>query len=162
MQPDSRAQAPAGGEPVKVTFLTVGRDGRPILDLKPEEVQLRVDGRQRTLTSLERIDATTAASGDAAKPSGPPLPAPFGTNVAGAGGDGRTTFLVIDDGSFRPGNDRLMKQAIDQYLNTHPADRSRRAPHGAALHGPHRSDDTRRSPAGARESRRRRRADPHG
>jgi VWFA-related protein len=121
MQPGSRAQAPAGAEPVKVTFLTVGRDGRPILDLKPDEVQLRVDGRQRTLTSLDRIDATTAPSGDAVKPSGPPLPAPFGTNVAGAGTDGRTTFLVIDDGSFRPGNDRLMKQAIDQYLNAIPA-----------------------------------------
>ncbi len=104
---------------MKVTFLTVGRDGRPILDLKPEEVQLRVDGRQRTITSLDRIDAETAASGDAAKSSGPPLPAPFGTN-AGADGGGRTTFLVIDDGSFRPGNERLMKQAIDQYLNAIP------------------------------------------
>jgi hypothetical protein len=120
MQPGSRAQAPAGAEPVKVTFLTVGRDGRPILDLKPDEVQLRVDGRQRTLTSLDRVDATSTPSGDATKPSGPPLPPPFGTNIAGAGTDGRTTFLVIDDGSFRPGNDRLMKQAIDQYLNVIP------------------------------------------
>jgi VWFA-related protein len=119
-QPDFRAQAPVGGEPVKVTFLTVGRDGRPILDLKPEEVQLRVDGRQRTLTSLDRVDAATAPSGDAGKPSGPAPPAPFGTNVAGAASDDRTTFLVIDDGSFRPGNERLMKQAIEQYLSAIP------------------------------------------
>ena len=119
VQSITRGQAPVRAEPVKVTFLTVGRDGRPILDLKPEEVQLRVDGRQRTITSLDRVDAASAASGDAAKPSGPPLPAPFGTNV-GADGGGRTTFLVIDDGSFRPGNERLMKQAIDQYLNAIP------------------------------------------
>lgn len=120
-----QAQSPAGGDPVSVSFVTLGRDGRPIVDLKAEEVQLRVDGRQRTLKSFERIDASTPSSGEGAKPSGPPLPAPFGTNVAGANsGGGRTTFLVIDDGSFRPGNDRLMKQSIDSFLNTiPPADR---------------------------------------
>ena len=110
---------------MSVSFVTIGRDGRPILDLKPEEVQLRVDGRQRTVKSLDRIDAGGAAPGDTAKPSGPPLPPPFGTNVAGANGVvGRTTFFVIDDGSFRPGNDRLMKQSIDSFLNTFsPTDR---------------------------------------
>jgi VWFA-related protein len=120
-----QAQSPSGGDPVSVSFVTLGRDGRPIVDLKAEEVQLRVDGRQRTLKSFERIDASTPSSGEGAKPSGPPLPAPFGTNVAGANsGGGRTTSLVIDDGSFRPGNDRLMKQSIDSFLNTiPPADR---------------------------------------
>ena len=113
-----RAQSPATADPVSVSFLAVGRDGRPILDLKPEEVQLRVDGRQRTVKSLDRIDATS--SGDAVKPTGPPLPAPFGSNVGGAGGTGRTTFLIIDDGSFRPGNERLMKQAIESFLGTVP------------------------------------------
>ncbi len=125
LQSGPQAQSPAGGDPVSVSFVTLGRDGRPIVDLKAEEVQLRVDGRQRTLKSFERIDAASPSSGDGAKPSGPPLPAPFGTNVAGAtSGGGRTTFLVIDDGSFRPGNDRLMKQSIDSFLNTiPPADR---------------------------------------
>ncbi len=121
MRSDPLAQSPAGGDPVSVSFVTLGRDGKPILDLKPEEVQLRVDGRQRTLKSLDRIDAAAEASGDAATPAGPPLPAPFGTNLAGAtSGGGRTTFLVIDDGSFRPGNERLMKQSIDAFLNTIP------------------------------------------
>lgn len=120
LQSGPLAQSPAGGDPVSVSFVTIGRDGRPILDLKPEEVQLRVDGRQRTLKSLDRIDAASAA-GDAARPSGPPLPAPFGTNVAGSNdGGGRTTFFVIDDGSFRPGTERLMKQSIDSFLNTIP------------------------------------------
>ena len=113
-----RAQSPATADRVSVSFLAVGRDGRPILDLKPEEVQLRVDGRQRTVKSLDRIDATS--SGDAVKPTGPPLPAPFGSNVGGAGVTGRTTFLIIDDGSFRPGNERLMKQAIESFLGTVP------------------------------------------
>jgi len=120
LRSDVVAQSPAG-EPVSVSFLTVGRDGRPVLDLKPEEVQLRVDGRQRTIKSLDRVDAAGGAAGDAAKPSGPPLPAPFGTN-AGAPGSvgGRTTFLVVNDISFRPGNDRLMKQSIEAFLDGLP------------------------------------------
>ena len=36
---------------MSVGFVTIGRDGQPILDLKPEEVQLRVDCGQRTLKS---------------------------------------------------------------------------------------------------------------
>ena len=115
-----RAQAPPGAGPVSVSFLAVGRDGRPILDLKPEDVQLRVDGRQRTIKSLDRVDAAGTGSGDAARPAGPALPAPFGTNVGGAVGTGRTTFLIIDDGSFRPGNERLLKQAIESFLATVP------------------------------------------
>ena len=61
-----------------------------------------------------------------------------------------------------PGNERLMKRAIEQYLERDPTDRSRRIPHDAALHSPHRRDVTNRSPRGARESGRRRPADTHG
>jgi VWFA-related protein len=120
LQSDPLAQSPAGGDPVLVSFLTVGPDGRPVLDLKPEEVQLRVDGRQRTIKSLDREDATAAASGDAARPPSPPLPAPFGTNARSSSRGGRTTFLVINDVSFRPGNDRLMKQSIEAFLDSLP------------------------------------------
>jgi hypothetical protein len=119
----SRPQAQTStGDPVTVSFLAVGKDGRPVADLKAEEVQLRVNGKPRTLKSLERVDATSA---DGAKPTGPPLPAPFGSNVPGASGSGgRTIFLLIEDASFRPGNERLMKQAIDQFLNSvSPSDR---------------------------------------
>ena len=112
------AQAP-GGDPVSVSFLTIGRDGRPVVDLKPEEVQIRLDGRQRTIRSLDRVEATSGVSGEADRPAGPPLPPPFGTNAMPSGsGGGRTTFLVINDASFRPGNERLMKQSIEAYLDS--------------------------------------------
>jgi hypothetical protein len=111
------AQQPAGADAVRISFLSIGADGRPILDLKPEEVQLRVDGRPRPLASL---DIVPGAGAGAASPALAVLPAPFGTNVGSGGPSARTTYLVIDDKSFRPGNERLMKQAIDQFLNAVP------------------------------------------
>jgi hypothetical protein len=114
------AQAPAG-DPVSVSFLALGRDGRPITDLKSDEVQLRVDGRPRAIKSLQRIDA-----GGGGTASAPALPAPYGSNGTTEAGaiSGRTIFLVINDTSFRPGNERLAKQSIEQFLGTlSPTDR---------------------------------------
>jgi hypothetical protein len=107
-------QAPADGA-VSVSFLAIGRDGKAIADLKSDEVQLRVDGRPRTIKALRRIDA---AAGDPAAAAA--LAAPYGTNGAPADAPaaGRTIFLVIHDASFRPGNERLTKQSIDQFLGS--------------------------------------------
>jgi hypothetical protein len=123
--PASRAgaQTPASGDAVTVSFLAIGRDGRPVLDLRSEDVQLRVNGRQRAIKSLQRVDAGAAAPGEAAPPL---LPPPYGSNAStgGAAHGGRTIFFLIEDSSFRPGNERLAKQAIDQFLNTlAPSDR---------------------------------------
>ncbi|HET7217941.1 MAG TPA: hypothetical protein VFJ02_07825 [Vicinamibacterales bacterium] len=119
----TRAQAPVSGEPLAVSFLAIGRDGRPILDLKGDEVELRINGRPRTIKSLQRVDAGAGSPGEAAPP---PLPPPYGTNAStgGASRGGRTIFFLIEDSSFRPGNERLAKQAIEQFLNTlAPSDR---------------------------------------
>jgi hypothetical protein len=118
------AQSSSPGD-VRVSFLAIGRDGKPLPDVKNEEVQIRVNGRQRTIKSLQRVDSV-AATADSAKAAAP-LPPPFGTNTdtVGSGGTtGRTMFFVIDDASFRPGNERLTKQSIEQYLATaSPSDR---------------------------------------
>jgi VWFA-related protein len=114
------AQSKTSGTPVSVGFVAVGRDGKPIADLKPEEVQLRVDGRQRTIKSLQQINSILPSTPDTARPVGPPPPSPFGTNLTTAAGS-RTTFLLIEDASFRPGNERLTKQAVEQFLSAVPA-----------------------------------------
>jgi hypothetical protein len=117
--PRATVEAQAAGEPVAVSFLAVGRDGKPVLDLKSDEVQLRVDGRQRTIKALQRIDAISDG-----KPAAPALPPPFGSNAASSADGGRVYIFVIDDASFRPGNDRLTKQSIEQFLGTlSPGDR---------------------------------------
>ena len=105
------AQAPAANDAVPVSFLATGRDGRPVTDLKAEEVELRLDGRTRPLESLQRI----GTPGDIAGTPAPPPP--FGTNVGSAAiNASRTTFLVIDDSTFRPGNEGLMKRSIEEFL----------------------------------------------
>jgi VWFA-related protein len=115
-------QAPAarGGAPVVIDFLAVGRDGQPVSDLKPEDVQLRVGGRPRTIQSL-RFVAPPVEGG--AGPAGAALSPPFGTNVAETGA-GRTIFLLVEDGSIRPGADRALKEQIGQFLDAlSPRDR---------------------------------------
>ena len=47
--------AEAGQDLVVVDFLALRSDGRPIPDLKTEEVTLKVDGRTRTIRSLQLI-----------------------------------------------------------------------------------------------------------
>ncbi len=108
------AQTGGGPEPVTVSFLAIDRDGKPVMDLKSDEVQLRLNGRQRTIRSLQRVDVPSGGT-----PAAVALPPPFGTNVQTASGPaGRLFVFVIDDASFRPGNDRLVKQTIDQFLKT--------------------------------------------
>lgn len=113
--PAAPAAQPADDRPVQISFLAIGRDGAPVTDLKPDEVSLRLNGRSRPIKSLQRIDAapSTAAAAAAAAPP------PFGTNVTASGGTGsRVFYFVIEDATFRPGNERLAKQAVDQFLTT--------------------------------------------
>ncbi len=118
-------EAQSGGV-TSVSFLAVGPDGRPVADLKAEDVQITLNRRPRPIKSFKRIEGASAGAGEAAKPAASALPPPFGTNLSGGGGaaTGRTIFFLIEDASFRPGNERLAKQAISKYLDEiSPADR---------------------------------------
>ena len=111
----SRAQPAVDDSPVQISFLAVDRDGKPAADLKADEVSVRLNGRPRPIKSLQRIDAPLSTAAAAAAP----VPAPFGTNVtAGGGAGGRIFYFVIEDATFRPGNERLAKQAVDQFLDS--------------------------------------------
>ena len=101
----------AGVSLVAVDFLALGKDGRPIPDLKPEEVALRIGGRPRPLQSLHLIDV----SGGGSRPAMSPLPAPFGSNVPAQ--ESRALVLVVDDDSFRVGTERALREAADPFLD---------------------------------------------
>jgi VWFA-related protein len=96
-----------------VDFNITGPDGLPITDLKPEEVQLKLDGKTRKVAGLELIPvAGAAAPGVAAKPI---LPQPFASN---SGADaGRVIIIAVDDESFRVGRERPMKTAVSTFLD---------------------------------------------
>jgi VWFA-related protein len=103
---------------VSVDFLALGRDGRPITDLKAEEVTLKVGGRVLPVQSLNLIDAV---AGGAPTPISP-LPPPFGTNIQAH--DSRAFVLVVDNDSFRVGTEHALREAADTFLdNLAPTDR---------------------------------------
>ena len=67
-----------GGSLVTIDFRALTPDGQPVLDLKPADVALKIDGRAREIRSLDVIQ-TTAGS-----PS--PLPPPYASNNASDAG----------------------------------------------------------------------------
>ena len=118
--------AQEGGSQVVVRAVTA--DGQPVLDLEPGDVTIRVDGREREVTSLElvRPSAAAAPGGTASAPAASPLPAPYATNDtpdAGAGG-GREFLIVIDDEGIGTGRESAVREAVTSLVQgLTPADR---------------------------------------
>jgi VWFA-related protein len=110
------AQNRPGGS-VTMDFLVVSADGRPIRDLKPEDITLRMDAKTRTVRSLQFVPVTDAPGTGLTTPV--PLPAPYATNVTSQ--IGRGFVFVIDDESLRVGEERRTKEAITQLLAELPA-----------------------------------------
>jgi VWFA-related protein len=106
---------------VPITFLAVAEDGRPVPDLKREEVLLRVGSRDREIKSLEFVRLAGAPIGGAdAAPKR--LPLPFGSNRLLEAG--RTVLLVVAHESIRPGKERPVREAAVRFLSAlSPRDR---------------------------------------
>lgn len=113
-----RAQQPAASatpakESLIVEFLAVTSSGEPVLDLRAEEITVRVGGRPRRLIGVEWIRVAPPPLG----PDSPPaasLPPPFGSNAPIDAG--RTMVLVIDDDSILPGREQPLRDAVRQFL----------------------------------------------
>jgi VWFA-related protein len=110
--PPARTLA-AGSASMTVDFLALNREGQPVLDLKPEEVTLKVDGKTRTLRSLALM-SVGAGSDSSNNPASEPPPAPFVTNDLSDGG--RAFVLMIDDESLKIGNEQPVRDAINKFL----------------------------------------------
>jgi len=103
-----------------VDFVAVQADGTPVAELLPSEVEIRINGRVRTLRSLRRV---TTAPLPVAPESPPRLPAPFGTNDDIA--TGRSVALIVDEESFVAGREQLLRHAVDGLLSDFtPADQA--------------------------------------
>lgn len=100
-----------------VDFVVVSRDGQPVVDLKGEEVTLRIDGKMRPLKSLEfvRFSASAATASDSGRG---PAPA-FATNAAQEAA--RVFVLVVDDESMPIGQEKKLREALDRFANDLPA-----------------------------------------
>lgn len=111
------AQSPTrfrgGVELLPVSFLAVAEDGRPVPDLKPHEVSIRINNRERAITSLEFVRLAGANIGDESPPT--PLPAPFATNhLVDAG---RLIMMVVAHESIRAGKERPVREAAARFLS---------------------------------------------
>ena len=100
------AQPPKAGG-VKIDFRALGEDGGPVGDLKPEEIALKVNGKARTVQSLNlfRVSATEPGAG-----GGAALPPAYASNAGGV--NGRRIHILIDDDSISPGREGQVREAV--------------------------------------------------
>jgi VWFA-related protein len=110
----SSAQRGGQGDPVGFEFFAVAADGTPVADLRAEEVALRVNGRPRTLRTLQWVRAAALPAGTERRRTAP-LPTPFGSNLPFDAG--RSIVVVIDDDSFRPGREHLLREAVREFID---------------------------------------------
>ena len=110
---EQQAQLPPerGADLLSVDFAAVSTNGRPIPDLQPADVSIRIGGRRRAIRSLQLISITAPI----AAPAAPSLPVPFGTNAESE--RGRALVLIIDDDSFKAGRERPLRDAVDELVS---------------------------------------------
>ncbi len=115
---DGRQQTPpprftSGVELVPVDFYAVTSDGQPIPDLKPEEVTIKIGGRQRAIRSMQwiQVDDTIAAAPVQRVVLPPP---PFGSNAASDAGRG--ILIVLDNESLKTGREAPLRAAVHKFL----------------------------------------------
>jgi hypothetical protein len=97
----SPAQQAKAVPAVALEFRALTADGDPVLDLKSQDVVLKVGGRVTDVLSLELVQ----------RPSGPP---PFATNALSEAG--QDVLLVLDEDSFAPGREQSVRDAVRHLL----------------------------------------------
>jgi hypothetical protein len=96
-------------------FRVLGPDNQPLVDIKPAEVSLKVNGRVREIRFLQLYRSDPAPGGVSAAAAHAPQPAePFGSNYPS--GPGREVLIVVDDDSFGTGRERSLKPAVANLL----------------------------------------------
>lgn len=108
-------QAPPA-DAIVIDFIAIANDGKPITDLKAEDVTLRVDGRQRPLRSFQLVQHAGAAAGS---PAGDAPPMPFGLNTAAD--TSRALLFAVEDLSIKTNSGRVVRDGILQFLGGVPS-----------------------------------------
>jgi VWFA-related protein len=95
---------------VPADFLALSADGDPIVDLKADEVTIKIDGRVRALRSLQWVQvANPSRSADAW------IPPPFGSNTASDAGRG--VIIALEDESLNTGREVPLRNAVKRFLD---------------------------------------------
>lgn len=110
-QPGRPVPPERGVDLLTIDFVAVTNDGRPVTDLRAEEVTIRISGRARTVRTLQHV---AIADVDPAIGSSSDSPQPFGTNATSE--NGRTILLAVETNSFRPGREAPLRGAVDRLI----------------------------------------------
>jgi VWFA-related protein len=103
----------AGTDLVAIDFQVVDEQGRPITDLKPGEVTLKVDGRNRDIRALQFVKVARTSVETPAPVA--PLALPFASNDAVT--PGRIVIIVVDHEQLRPGEGKAAIEAAGRLVD---------------------------------------------
>jgi VWFA-related protein len=117
-----------GVELLTVDATVVDRDGRQLLDLKPTDFVVEVDGDARPVVSAEYVklvdDTPVPIGAPPPKPAGPPPDDAFYSTNTRTLTPGRHILLLIDQGNIRVGQGRqVMRSAVKFVDGLAPVDR---------------------------------------
>lgn len=98
----------ANPKTLTVDFTAYGPGGAPVFDLKPEEVQVRIGSRERTVRALELVRLAGPEPAEQ-------IPPPFASSISDRP-KSRSLLIVLDDESIRPGREDAYRPAIAQLM----------------------------------------------
>lgn len=110
----------AGVDVIEVDVQVIGRDGAPVLDLKPEQFDVRIGGQRRRVASAQMIrygDAAAVASAPISVAPGETAP----ELTAAEAMAGRRLFMIaVDALSFDAGDSRGVAVATQRFIEQLP------------------------------------------
>ncbi len=99
--------APASAQgTARLSFRAVTDSGQPVLDLKPADLALKIDGKARDIRTLDLVKIGAGAAATRPMPTKPA----FGSNTAMD--TGRDVIIVVDDESISPGKEPPVQEAL--------------------------------------------------
>lgn len=116
-------QAPvfrSGVDLVRVDVRVTDDEGRPIADLRPDEVQIKEDGALRPVLLFQHVEAPRGTYAEAAQRT---IAAQVSTNQGSP--RGHVYVFVFDESHILPGREQRARRAAEQFLRTRvrPGDR---------------------------------------
>jgi VWFA-related protein len=104
-----------GVERVLVDITATGADGRPVTDLVPADLTLKVDGEIRAISSLDFIQVGPTAEERREAASGRRVAPPFASNLPDQAG--RTIIFVFNHEAIRRSHERAARDAAAGLLD---------------------------------------------
>ena len=125
-QDPDRAQQPTfrtGINYVRVDVIVTGRDGEPVLDLKPEEFQVQEDGKPQKIESFQVIKIDPVAQ-QIEGPTNREPTSPTEERREAQRPDVRLFIILLDDYHVRRGNDMVVRKPLIDFIQNQlgPAD----------------------------------------